>query len=119
MAGPVFARNTADGDAAVLAVIRPIEIEVALDLAEIRQHVLPGPAGRAPHLPFVVIGRRAAVGELAVDRGAATEHARLLVFAERRAFLGIVVADDLGRNLELGPVEARVEIGRARIAVAD
>jgi hypothetical protein len=27
------------------------------------------------------------------------------------------VADDLGRDLELGPVEARIEIGQARIAI--
>ena len=87
---------------------------------KIRQHVVPAPARGAARLPFVVVGRRAAVGHLAVDRGPAAQHARLLVFAQRRAFrLGIVVADDLGRDLEFGPVEARIEIGRARIAVAD
>jgi hypothetical protein len=61
------------------------------------------------------------LANLAVDRGAAAQHPRLLVFAQRRAFVlpGIVVADDLGRDLEFGPVEARIEIGRAGIAVAD
>src|SRR5882757_1150235 len=29
------------------------------------------------------------------------------------------MADDLGRHLELGPMEARIEIGRARIAIPD
>ena len=119
MAGPVFPGNTAHRNAAVLAVIRAGEIEIVLDLLEIRQHVVPRPAGRAARFPFVVVGWRAAIGELAVDRGAAAEHARLLVFAKRRTLFRIVVADDLGRDLEIGPVEARIEIGLARIAVAD
>ncbi len=117
---PVLFRNAANGNAAVLAVIRPVEIEVALDLLEIGQHVLPAPARGSPRFPFVVVGRRAAVGHLAVDRRAAAQHARLLVFAQWRTIgLRIVVADDLGRDLQLGPVETRIEIGRARIAVAD
>ena len=120
MPGPVRSRDAPDRDAAILAVERAVEIEVALDLPEIGQHVVPAPARGAAGLPFVVVGRRAAVGQLAVDRGAAAQHARLLVFAQRRAILPrVVVADDLGRDLELGPVEARIEIGRARIAVAD
>jgi hypothetical protein len=117
---PVLLRDAADGDAAVLAVEGTVEIEVALDPSEVGQHVLPAPAGGTPGLPFVVVARRAAVGQLAVDRGPATQHARLLVFAQGRAFLiGVVVADDLGRHPELGPVEARIEIGQARIAVAN
>ena len=84
MPGPVRLRNAADRDAAVLAVERPVEIEVALDLLEVGQHVLPVPARGAARFPLIVIGRRAAVGHLAVDRGAATQHARLLVFAQRR-----------------------------------
>ena len=120
MPRPVLARDAADRDTAILAVERPVEIEVALDLLEIGQHVVPAPAGGAARFPFVVVGRRAAVGHLAVDRGAAAQHARLLVFAQgRTALVGIVVADDLGRDLEFGPVEARIEIGRARIAVAN
>src|SRR6185312_10501167 len=83
MSGPVIPWDAAHGDAAVLAVIGPVEIEVAFDLAEIWQHVLPAPAGRAALFPFVIVGRRAAIGELTVDRGAAAEHARLLVFAQR------------------------------------
>ena len=120
MPGPVLHGNPANRDAAVLAVIRPVEIEVALDLPEKGQHAVPVPAGGAARFPFVVVGRCAAVGHLAVDRRAAAQHARLFVFAQRRAgFVRIVVADDLGRDLEFGPVEARIEIGRARIAVAN
>ena len=120
MLGPVRLRNPADRDAAVLAVVGAVEIEVVLDLPEIGQHVIPAPAGGAARFPLVVIRRRAAVGHLAVDRGAAAEHARLLVFPQGRpGLVGIVVADDLGRDLEFGPVEARIEIRRSRIAVAD
>ncbi len=116
--GPVLLRDASDGDAAILAVERPVEIEVALDLLEVGQHVLPAPPRGAAGIPFVVIGRRAAVGHLAVDRGPTAQHARLLVLAQRRAILlGVVVADDLGRDLEFGPVEARIEIGHARIAI--
>src|SRR6516162_3180039 len=119
MCRPVRLRDTADRNAAVLSVVRPIEIEIALDLPEIGQHALPVPPRSASRLPLVIVGRRAAIGELAVDRGAAAQDARLLVFAQGRPFLRIVMADDLGRNLEFGPVEARIEIGRARIAVPD
>ncbi len=118
MPRPVLPRNAADRDTAVLAVERPVEVEVVLELPEKGQHVAPAPARGAARLPFLVIGRRTAVGHLAVDRGAAAQHARLFVFAQGRAPLaGIVVADDLGRDLEFGPVEARVEIGHARIAI--
>src|SRR5260221_2000626 len=80
------------------------------------QHVVPAPARGAAGLPFVVVGRRAAVGHLAVDRGPATQHARLLVLAQWRAFLlRVVVANNLGPDPELGPVEARIEISHARI----
>ena len=98
----------------------PVEIEVVLDFPEIGQHVVPAPAGGAARFPLVVIGRRAAVGHLAVDRGAAAQHARLLVFPQGwPGLVGIVVADDLGGDLEFGPVEARIEIRRSRIAVAN
>jgi len=117
MSCPMLPRDAADRDTAVFAVERPVEVEVALDLPEIGQHVLPAPAGSAARFPFIVVGRRAAIGQLAIDRGAAAQHARLLIFAQGRAFLGVVVADELGRDLELGPVEARIEIGQARIAV--
>ena len=51
---------------------------------------------------------------------AAAEDAGLLIFARWwRVFLRIVVRDDLGTHLEVGPMEARVEIGRAGIAIED
>jgi hypothetical protein len=116
----VLARDATHRDAAILAVKRSVEVQIALDLPEVGQHVVPAPARGAARLPFVVVGRRAAVGQLAVDRGTAAEDARLLVFAQGRALLaGIVVAYDLCRDLELGPVEARIEIGKAGIAVQD
>ncbi len=117
---PQIGKDAPDRDAAVLAVPRPVEIHVALDLFEIGQHGVPAPAGRAARFPFVVIGGRPAIGELAVDRRAAAQDPRLLVFAQGRAvFFRPVVRDDLGMNLKLGPVEARVEIGGAGIAVED
>ena len=120
VAVPHVGKDPAHRDAAVLAVPRPVEIHVALDLFEIRQDRVPAPAGRTARLPLVVIGGRAAVGELAVDRRAAAQHPRLLVFAQRRAvLLRPVVRYDLGMHLQFGPVKARVEIGGAGIAVED
>ena len=120
VAVPHIGEDAADRDAAVLAVPRPVEIHVALDFFEIGQHRVPVPARGAARLPLVVIGRRAAIGELAVDRRAAAQDARLLVFAQWRAvLLRPVVRDDLGVDLELGPVKARVEIGGAGVAVED
>src|SRR5882724_3562487 len=78
---PVLPRNPADRDPAILAVEWSGEIKVALDLLEKRQHAVPVPAGGAPRFPFIVVGRCAAVGHLAVDRRAAAQHARLFVFA--------------------------------------
>src|SRR6202158_1619579 len=118
--GPVLLRDASDRDAAILAVERPVEIEVALALLEEGRYVVPAPAHGAAGLPFIVVGRRPAVGHLAVDRGAAAQYARLLILAQRRAILfGVVVADDLGADPELGPVEARIGIGHDRIGVAN
>jgi hypothetical protein len=83
--GPVLPRDAGDGNTAVRAVEGAVEIEVVLDLPEIGQHVLPAPARGAARFPLIVIRRRAAVGHLAVDRGTATQHARLLIFAQGRA----------------------------------
>ena len=118
---PQVGENAAHGDAALIAVQRPIEVHVALDPLVVREHVIPAPAAaRAARHPLVEVGRRSAIGELTVDRGTSAEHARLLVFAQRRrVLLRIVVRDDLGPNLELRPVEAGVEVGRAGIAVED
>ena len=120
VAVPKIGHDAAHRDAARLAVIGPVEIHVALELLEIGQHRVPVPAPRAARFPLVVVARRTPVGELTVDRGAAAEHAGLLVFAQRRPLgIRIVVADRLGGDLELGPMEASVEIGGAGIAVED
>ena len=92
VAVPQIGEDAADRDEAVLAVPRPVEVHVPFDFFEIGQHRVPAPPCRAARLPFVVIGRRATVGELAVDRRAAAQDARLLVFAQWRAvFLRAVV----------------------------
>src|SRR6185437_16322651 len=92
MPGPVLSRDAANRDAAVLAVIGAVAIEVVLDFPEKRQHVVPAPACSATRFPVGIIGWSTAIGELPVDGGAAAEDARLLVFAERRAHFRIVVA---------------------------
>ena len=97
--------------------IGAVEIEVAFELAEVWKDALPGPAARAARLPFVVILRRAAVGELPIDRRAAAEDARLLIAAQPRPVRRIVMRDDLGRHREVGPQEIRIEIGRSGKAV--
>ncbi len=112
VAGPQLGEDAPHGNAPLLAVQRALEVHVALDLLVVGQHVRPAPAARAAGYPLLEVGRRAAVGELAVDGGAAAQDARLLVFAQRRrALLGIVVGDDLGAHLELGPVDSA---GRSR-----
>ena len=101
---PQIGKDAAHRDAAFVAVPRTVEVHVALDLLEERQHAVPVPPGRAARMPLVVVGRRAAIGELAVDRRTAAQHARLLVRAQLRARLvGPVVRDDLGRDLQCGP----------------
>ena len=120
MAVPQVGEDAPDRDAAILAVPRPVKIHVAFDLFEIRQHRIPIPSRGTARLPFVIISRRSAIGELGIDGRAAAQHPRLLIFAQRRAiFLGPVVGDDLGVGLELGPVKARIEIGSPGIAVEE
>src|SRR5471032_823217 len=66
--GPVLHGNASHGNTTVLAMPRAVEIEIALDLLEVGQDVVPVPAPGAAIDPFLVIGRSAAVGHLAVDR---------------------------------------------------
>ena len=118
VAGPLLGEDAPHGDAPLPAVQGALEVHVALDLLVEGQHVRPAPAARPARHPLLEVGRRAAVGELAVDGGAAAEDARLLVFAQRRrVVLRVVVGDDLCAHLELGPMEARVEVGGAGVAV--
>src|SRR5262249_22026557 len=118
MRRPMHLRDSADGYAAILAMEWSFEIEIVLDLLEIGQHIFPSPTSGAARLPLIIVGRRASVGHLPVDRGSAAQYARLLVLAQRRTpFTGVVVADDLRRDFQLGPVEARIKISKARITV--
>ena len=104
MDGPLFLGDAADEDRPFLAVPFVLDVEVGLELPEIREHALPVPSLGATRGPFVVVGRRAAVGHLAVDRGAAAEDAGLLVLSQWRFLgVGIVVRDDLGAHLQVRP----------------
>src|SRR5690606_3613181 len=78
-AGPVFAREAADGDRPVLAVILPVAIEIPFELAEIGKHGLPPPLGAAVFGPPAIIGGGAASGDKAVDARSAAEEPRLPV----------------------------------------
>ena len=78
---PILGLDAPDFDAPVLAMIRAIEIKVMLDLFEIGQHRVPIPTRRTARFPFIVIGRRAAIGHLPIDGRTATQNPRLFVFA--------------------------------------
>ena len=119
MRAPLIAWNPPDRNPTFLAMQRPVAIQIALHLAEIRQHIVPCPAGSATRFPFIVVGWRAAIGELAVDRRPTAQHTRLLIFAQRRQVRGIVVRYRLRANFQFRPVKARIEIRDARIAVGD
>src|SRR5471032_2310395 len=69
--GPVRHGNAPHGNAAVLAMPGSVKIEIALDLLEVGQDVVPVPAFGTTIDPFLVVGRSTAVGHLAVDRRAA------------------------------------------------
>ncbi len=117
---PQIGKDAPHRDAAFVAVPRTVEVHVALDLLEERQHAVPVPSGRAARVPFVVVGRRAAIGELAVDRRTAAQHARLLIGAQRRPRLvGTVVRDDLGGDLQRRPGVGRIQIRGAGIGIED
>src|SRR6185312_10056047 len=64
MLWPQVGEDPPNRDATLLAVPRTVEVHVALDLLEERQHAVPVPAGGAARMPLIVVGRRAAVGEL-------------------------------------------------------
>ena len=63
------------------------EIQVVLELAVIRQHVVPAPAGRSVRLPFGVVVGRAAIRHHAHHRGAAAHDAALGETDQRRIVL--------------------------------
>ena len=76
---PVLGKGPADREGSVTAMEGAVEIHVPLEPAKIGQTIAPAPAGRAEALPFVVVGRDAAQGDLPVDAGASAHHPCLLV----------------------------------------
>src|SRR5690606_39257 len=90
-AGPQLGEDPAHRNTALIAVPVVLEVHVPLELAKVRQDIPPAPTFCAERLPFVVIGRRAAVGKLTVDAGAATHYPRLLVLPRHRPHVGPIV----------------------------
>ncbi len=107
---PIVGRGAADRHRPILAVQRAAEIEIVLELAVIGQHVVPAPTGGAERLPFGIIVGRAAIGDHAHHRAAATHDAALGKSDRRR----IVLAPPM--HLQLGPEIGVVVVG-PRIAI--
>ena len=102
---PILLLGAADRDRAVLAVLVTAEIEIVLELAIERQHVVPAETLGAEFLPLRVIVGRAAVGDHPHHRRAAAHDAALRHGVERRIVLAAPV------NLQLGPEIVVVVIG--------
>ena len=81
---PVCLRNAADRNRSILAVQGSVEIEVCFQLAKIRQHVVPAPAGRAEIAPLVIVTGQTTIGRLNIDARAPAHHPRLLIGARDR-----------------------------------
>ena len=96
---------------------RPVELLVGFELAEIRQHAVPTPSGRAHGLPLVVIVGGAPVSGLVVDAGS-TAHYPALVIGLQVWPLGRVVRNRLVIGPELRPLVFRVGL-RQVVAVED
>ena len=113
---PFVRKQAAHGNASGAAVTLAGEIDIPLQLVEVGQETLMGPAGEPHLLPLVVVAPHPAHGELAVDGRAAAHDAGLL---EAAGLLGRV---DFGRAVEdaqVVPVKTPIEVGKARVAVED
>ena len=118
MARPLLKRHPADGQRAVGPVQGAGKVPILLQLAEEGQHIPPAPAGGAAPFPFLVIFRHTAIGQLAIDRRAATDNPPLLIAARgQRPGTRRMVAKGRHRDAKILPQIAGVEIGAARIAV--
>ena len=93
----------------VIAVQRPAEVLVALELAEERQHAVPVPAGGTAACPFVVVARQPAHRHHAVDRGGAADGAPLGV-APARTRVGRVAGSRAKGRGQARPREARIRM---------
>ena len=76
---PPVGKEPADGQRARRPVVGAGEVHVALQLAEVGQDPVPPPAVGAHGLPGVIIGRRAAGRDLAVDGRPAADQPGLFV----------------------------------------
>ncbi len=112
-ARPALARIALQADRPVPAVQRPVEVAVGFELFEERQHALPVPAGGAGRGPAVVVGRQAAIGRHAVDRGAAADHPAGDI-AHAPPPVGRVAGLRPVGGLEPAPDEALVRVGGRR-----
>ncbi len=112
-ARPALARVALQADRSVLAVQRPVEIAVGFELSEERQHALPVPAGGARRGPAVVVGRQAAIGRHAVDRGAAADHPAGHIAHAPPPVRRVAGLRSVG-GLEPAPDEALVRVGGGR-----
>ena len=113
---PLVRKQAADGNTPGAAMAIAGEIDIPLQLVEVRQEALVGPAGEPHFLPLVVVALHPAHGELTVDRRAAAHDAGLLEAAQLRGRV------DLGRAIvdaQVLPVKARIEVRKPRIAVED
>ena len=108
----------ADWNRSIAAVEWALEVPVGLKLTEVGQYVFPTPADGAEPLPAVVIRRRAAHGDLAIDARSPAHHPCLLVL-RRSGRVRRVVRDGLELHLEIGPAVGGVHVGISGIAVGD
>src|SRR4051812_8523194 len=120
---PFLDRRAIDRDRPAIAVIRLVtEVAVILELAEVRQHLFPAPAGAALVNPVLEILRDAADRDLAVDgraaadRAAAPQQLRLLPVGAARQqprVTIVVVADGAQR---VGDADVLRSVRRAEVA---
>ena len=106
---PVVRAGAADRHRSAAAVHFAAEIQVVLELAIIRQHVVPAPSSRSVRLPFGVVVRRAAIRHHAHHRGAAAHDASLGEADQRGIFLAAPM--HLQAGPEIGVVVIRGGVG--------
>ena len=99
------------------------EIPVVFELAVIRQHAFPVPAGRARGGPLGVIGGRAAQSHHAHQRSAAADHVALRKAGRRAGLRRPPVRGEAGPGVRLVVIRRRIVVAdvgglRARLEIA-
>src|SRR5688572_19384204 len=94
-----------------------VEIDVALELPEVRKHRVPGPTLGAERTPLVVIVGRTAIGNHRIDGRAAAQNPSLLI-APCGTALGVPEGGAV-EGLELAPKTCGVSEGAAGVTAAD